>query len=314
MRAGGGYATVEVRHCYVRARDLARQIGDTDYQFMAQLLLWTSYLTRAAYKEALDIALQLHSLAQNTGNKSQMAEANLALGMVRLYQGEFGLAHEHLEAIINSRDPREKEPLLSPLGLDIRLTALISSARALWYLGYPDQALQRSQQAIAQTEELDHPYSLALALGMAGCMVHLLRREYHIAGIQAEKLMKLAVDEGFDFYAAWAGIVQGRAQVFCGQMSEGLANLQQGLSASREIGQRSNRTFALALLADVGAGDQDPLEVLAVALEVAADFRVRVEDPLDPGGAGLRGSEDDERALGGHRWVSSIASRRTPAM
>ena len=64
LRAGRGYAADEVRQSYARARDLARQIGDTDKQFMAQLLLWTSYLTRADYNKALDSGLQLQSLAK----------------------------------------------------------------------------------------------------------------------------------------------------------------------------------------------------------------------------------------------------------
>ena len=133
------------------AQLLERELeSDSDKQFMAQLLLWTSYLTRADYNKALDTALQLHSLAQNTRKKSQMAEANLALGMVWLYRGEFGLAHEHLEAVITSPDLQEQNLFLAPVGQDIRMTALISSARALWYLGYPDQALERSQLAIAQ--------------------------------------------------------------------------------------------------------------------------------------------------------------------
>ena len=271
LRAGRGYAAAEVRQSYARARDLARQLGDTDKLFMAQLMLWSSYLTRTDYNKALDIGLQLHSLAQNTQKNSQLAEANLALGMVRLYRGEFRLAHEHLEAAITSHDPQEQNLFLSPIGQDIRLAALISSARVLWYLGYPDQALERSQQAIAQTEKFDHPYSLALALAMAGCVVHLLRREYHIVREHAEKLMRLALAEGFDFYAAWAGIFQGRAQIFLGQKTEGLANLQQGLSACQEIGHQSNMTFGLALLAEADAGDRDRLEVLLESLELAAD-------------------------------------------
>ena len=34
----------------------------------------------------------------------------------------------------------------------------------LWFLGYPDQALKRSHEALALAQELSHPYSLAYAL------------------------------------------------------------------------------------------------------------------------------------------------------
>ena len=269
LRAARGYADAEVQQSYARVRDLARQIGDTDKQFMAQLLLWTSYLTHADYNRALDTGLQLQSLAQNTRKKSQIAEANLALGMVRFYQGEFRLAHEHLERVISSHDRQEQNLFLSPIGQNIGLTALALSARVLWFLGYADQALERSQLAIAQTEALDHSYSLAVALAMAGCVVHLLRGEYLVVKELSERLLRLALAEGFEFFAAWARMIQGKAQLFLGQRSAGLANLQQGLSDCQEIGHNSNMTFGLALLAEAGSGDGEREEVLQDALALA---------------------------------------------
>jgi predicted ATPase len=65
-------------------------------------------------------------------------------------------------------------------------------------------------------------------------------------------------------------IFLGRAQVANGQASEGRANLLQGLAASQEIGQKSNATFGLAMLAEVSACVQDGLDVLAEAEEIMA--------------------------------------------
>ena len=47
---------------------------------------------------------------------------------------------------------------------------------ALWLLGYPDQALQSSHEALTLAQELAHPYSLALCPDLAA-MLHLFRRE-----------------------------------------------------------------------------------------------------------------------------------------
>ena len=49
-------------------------------------------------------------------------------------------------------------------GQDPGATSLYYAALALWYLGYPTQALQRSQQAVTLAQELSHPFSLAFAL------------------------------------------------------------------------------------------------------------------------------------------------------
>ena len=42
------------------------------------------------------------------------------------------------------------------------MCCLSYAAWTLWMLGYPDQALQRSQEALTLAQELSHPFSLAL--------------------------------------------------------------------------------------------------------------------------------------------------------
>ena len=41
------------------------------------------------------------------------------------------------------------------------------AAWTLWMLGYPDQALQRRQEALTLAQELAHPFSLVAALSFA---------------------------------------------------------------------------------------------------------------------------------------------------
>jgi predicted ATPase len=168
LRARQGFATPEVGRVYARARDLARQVGDADRLFTAQLLLWTTYLNSAQYQQAHEAGTALYDLAKISRDPGQLAQANLAQGMVQFYQGEFSQALAHLEAAIAGYDPEKQGVLISPVGQDVRIAALISSARLLWFLGCLEKALQRSQEVLAQTQALDHPYSKALALCMAG--------------------------------------------------------------------------------------------------------------------------------------------------
>ena len=46
------------------------------------------------------------------------------------------------------------------------MACLSYAAWTLWHLGYPDQALKRSQEALTLAQELSHPFSLAFALYM----------------------------------------------------------------------------------------------------------------------------------------------------
>jgi hypothetical protein len=49
----------------------------------------------------------------------------------------------------------------------------------LWWLGHPDQALQRSHTALTLAREVAHPFSLGYALFFAAWL-HQFRREWHL--------------------------------------------------------------------------------------------------------------------------------------
>ena len=101
---------------------------------------------------------------------------------------------------------------------------------ALWLLGYPDQALQRSHEALTLAQELAHPLSLAYALDCAA-MLHQFRREAQAAQERAEAAMALSTEQGFALYLAWGTILRGWALAEQGQGEEGIAQMRQGLAA-----------------------------------------------------------------------------------
>ena len=93
------------------------------------------------------------------------------------------------------------------------MTCLSFAAFALWFLGYPDQAQQRSHDALTLAYELSHPYSLGFALS-GSATVHQLRRE--VRPVQEQRaLIALATEQGFPLYLAHgtytAGLGTGRA-------------------------------------------------------------------------------------------------------
>jgi hypothetical protein len=67
---------------------------------------------------------------------------------------------------------------------------------ALWHLGYPDQALKRSHEALTLAQELSHPFSLAFAL-VTDAWLRQLRRERQAAQERAEAVMTLSTEQGF---------------------------------------------------------------------------------------------------------------------
>jgi predicted ATPase len=152
--------------------------------------------------------------------------------------------------------------------MDIGMTCRISAALVLWLLGYPDQALQRSHEAITLAQELSHPYSLSFALQFTA-ELHQFRREWRLAQERAEAAMALSAEQGFALVLSQAAILRGWALAEQGQGKDGIAQMQQGLAAHRETGAELVRPYFLALLAEAyGKGGQveEGLSVVAEAL------------------------------------------------
>jgi hypothetical protein len=108
-------------------------------------------------------------------------------------------------------------------------------AWALWYLGYPDQALQRSQAMLTLARDLVHPYTLALALNTAS-WTHFYRREGQAVCTLAEEAITLSRTQGFPHWLAMGMWMRGQAFLEQGQEEEGITQIQEGLTAYQTTG------------------------------------------------------------------------------
>src|SRR5262249_53828785 len=128
-------------------------------------------------------------------------------------------------------------------------SCLTYAAWTLCYLGYPDQGLQRSQEAVDLASRLSHPFSLALALGCVAAF-HCLRREEQLVRERAEAAISLSIEQGFPYWLAGGMILRGRALAEQGQGEVGIAQMHQGLAAWQAMGGGFARPWFLALLAE----------------------------------------------------------------
>jgi len=108
-------------------------------------------------------------------------------------------------------------------------------AMTLWHLGFPDQALRCSQEAVTLASDLAHPSSLAFALHFAGLICR-LRRDGHAAQEYAEAVIAYAHEHGLSYFSASGLFIRGWALVQQGQRDEGIAQMQQALATWRSVG------------------------------------------------------------------------------
>jgi predicted ATPase len=152
-------------------------------------------------------------------------------------------------------------------GQDPVVVCLSWATWALWYLGYPDQALKRSHETLILAHELAHPYSLATALHFAAA-VHRLRREGRAAQERAEAVIALASEQGFPHWLAGGTFLRGWALAEQGQGEEGIAQMRQGIAAWRALGvEQLGQPFVLLAEVCGKAGQtEEGLHLLATAL------------------------------------------------
>jgi class 3 adenylate cyclase/predicted ATPase len=267
LQATRGFAAPEVESAYARARALCVEIGETPQLFPALRGLLAFHFVRAEYQTARELGEQLLRLAQRQDDL--LPEAHRALGQILPWLGELDTAQEHLDAGITLYDPQRHRSLAFLYGTDMGVVCLSYAAITLWYRGFPDQALERSREAVALARELAHPFSLAYALTFMA-WIHLSRREASAAQEWAEALIALATEHGFPFWLALGMLQRGWALADQGRGAKGIAQMRQGLDTYRTTGAELARPTLLAWLAEGYAKANQPEEGLAVLAEALA--------------------------------------------
>src|SRR5262249_20050830 len=190
LTATKGLAAPDVEAAYQRARAQCQQVGETPRRFPVLGGLVRFYIGRGELQTARELGEQMLSLAQRVHDPAGLANAHIALGLALLPLREWDAARPHLEqgvAFYNAWQHRSQGFLTETHQGVMGLGRL---ANVLWVLGYPDQALQRSHEALTLARELEHPASVVSALVFAAD-VHELCREWQRTYEQAEAALGL---------------------------------------------------------------------------------------------------------------------------
>jgi predicted ATPase len=249
LMATKGYAAPEVGKVYARAQDLCSRVGETPQLVPVLWGLFAFYIVRGELQTANELGKQILRIAQSAQDPALLLEAHHLLGQVLYFLGELLPARERLEQGIALYDPQQHHSHAFLYGHDPGVACRGYAAFVLWYLGYPDQAVQRSHEALTLAQGLSHPYSLAYAR-LVATRLHQLRQEGQTTQEWAEALISLSAEQGFAFFLVMGTILRGGALAGQGQVEEGIAQIRQGLTAFSATGAAYTRAHFLALLAE----------------------------------------------------------------
>jgi predicted ATPase len=244
-----GYGAQEVARIYTRARELCTELDNTHIAFLVLRGLWAFHLTRANYQVAYESANEFLILAQRGDDSGLMVEAHFLVGFTLQFLGEFGSARTHCDKGTALYDSKVHRALAFSFGVDPGVNCLSCAPLAIWSLGYPDESLERSSEALRLAEKLNHPFSLGWAL-IAATWFRQYRLEESAVEKQAESASALAAEQGFPLWSAWATILRGWVMSARGRTTEGIKQICEGLDFMRAVNAELARTHFLGLLAE----------------------------------------------------------------
>ncbi len=268
LRATRSVSSPEVRATYTRARELCQQLRETRYLFPILMGLRGFHHVRGEFLAARELGEQLLGLAQREQDPALLVEASWALGSLFFHLGEFSAAQVRLEQGLILYDAQRHHSHVFLYGMEPGVSGLSNAALVLWHLGYPDQALQKSEAARTLAQERSYPFSLTGAQVFAA-LLHQLRQERLLTQEWAEAGIILAREHGFPVWLGQGVVLQGWALAGQGQLEEGMSQMRQGLATRQAVGTGMLHSYFLALLAEAygKAGQaEEGLAALAEAL------------------------------------------------
>src|SRR5262249_17936108 len=156
---------------------------------------------------------QLLRLAEGQQDTSIHMEALFSLSFTLFFMGEFGAALECAEREI---DLDSRADQTAPYDQSATIGCLAVASLALWALGFPDQALGRSRQAVALARRLAQPFHIARSRAYEALLL-LLRGDWSDSAKSAHEAIDLSRRCGFSYWLAMGSIYFGYALFKQGQ-------------------------------------------------------------------------------------------------
>jgi predicted ATPase len=144
LLATRGFSDAELAQTYGRARELTRSVDASFELFQTLTGLKNYYDVRLELQTALQVGGDMVHLSRRLNNAGLSAMAHHQASTTLVYLGRADGFLEQRERMLALYDAERDRPLVYQLGFDPLIASLSHAGWALWFLGYPDQARQRS--------------------------------------------------------------------------------------------------------------------------------------------------------------------------
>ncbi len=251
-----GAAAPEVHQAYQRALELCQRREEAPELFWVLCGLSRFHYARSNHEKGLELGYRLVRLSasQQEGAQEDVVRriaAHWSLGAALFMVGEFTSAHDYVEQGIGFDCLDRDRPITSQTEGDCGVVLLGWSARCLWFLGYPERAVERQDQMLDFAERISHPLSVTYSLNY-GIHLSYYRRDRARLLEQGQKELTLSRQQG-SWMELSAQICLGWARTMEGDVEEGIKGVRDGIDSWVAIGTRTHLPQFLLMLAEASA-------------------------------------------------------------
>jgi predicted ATPase/DNA-binding SARP family transcriptional activator len=250
-----GYGARDVEETFSRALELCESFGDDPQLFMILYGLRMYTTVRGRHKTAQDLGKRLLVMAQVAEDPDLLLEAHQAVGASAFYLGELESARDHLEEALELYDIKRHIVHTSLYGQDPAVACLSYLPLIIWCQGFPEQAIEKSHEALCHANQVAHPFSMVIALCFSS-FLYCIMKKYPEAANLADEAIQLSIEHGFPLWKAMGDILAGAAEAHT-SYSSGIEKMENGLRDWKGLGSYLGYPHFLALLGEacLEAGD-----------------------------------------------------------
>ena len=270
-----GFAAPEVTANGRTILDLAKSPDRSQSLLVGLIGIYTSTNTQGRIAEALEWAQRALVEGSKAHDIDLQVFGHFSAATSHFFLGHLLEAREHANQTLALYDPRRVGIWMRLNPLEIKTTAGAWSSLWTWMLGYPDQAVQISEEKDAYARKLGYPFNLCHALTIGAEVFH-YRCEPERLLERVGEADRLARDQGLPFYTdVMVPVGEGMARLRLGQLSEAISALRRCIDNWLSFGGHTRIPYLKATLGEGLALQGD----LNTALRLVNEGLEQIERP-----------------------------------
>jgi predicted ATPase/DNA-binding winged helix-turn-helix (wHTH) protein len=245
LRSALGASTFEAPEmgaAFTRALDIAKGLGDSEYQLRALCGLYFYHTGSGRYQIALQFAQKFYDLAKSGSDPNHRLYGERTMGVAKHQLGDQISARRHLELVLSHDTTVDYGLSVIRFQTDLRVSARVFLARVLWLQGFPDRAVSAAETGTEEARATGHATSLCYALALAACPIAVWVGNLKGAVRYTEMLLELSRKHSLSLWSAFGSMFQSVIAIKGGNLAAAPRLLQFG------IDERPKRSFGFRSL------------------------------------------------------------------